>query len=153
MIQCSLVTAITGSYLSYFYAVEIVLFNLLVINILFQHILAVLLQHQIYKCFEMPENPNKNSVVFYYCIVLPFLVQNYSIMKGLSQKYKMVEVVITSRGCLVQPSCSSWGHPELFALDHTPVALNISKERLHSIPGQLVPVLSHHHGEKVFPDF
>lgn len=122
MIQCSLVTAITGSYLSYFYAVEIVLFNLLVINILFQHILAVLLQRQIYNCFEMPENPNKNSVVFYYCIVLPFLVQNYSIMKGLSQKYKMVEVVITSRGCLVQPSCSSWGHPELFALDHTPVA-------------------------------
>lgn len=73
MIQCSLVTVFTGSYLWYFYAVEIVFFNLPVINILFQHILAVLLQHQVYECLEMPENLDKNSVVFLllHCFAFP----------------------------------------------------------------------------------
>lgn len=108
MIQCSLVTAFTGSYLSYLYAVEIVFFNIPFINILFQHILAALLQRQIYKYFEMPENLDKRPLLLYYCTVLPFLVQNYSVMKGLSQNHRMVEVAITFWGCLVQPPCSSW---------------------------------------------
>lgn len=52
---------------------------------------------------------------------MPFLVQNYSIMKGLWQKPKMVEIVITSQGCLVHPPCST-GTIRVVAEDHALVA-------------------------------
>lgn len=91
---------------------------------------------------------------FFYCFIgLPFLVQNYSIMKWLSQKHKMVEVVIISQGCLVQPPCSSWDIQSCLPRIMLQWLLNISEDRLRGIPGQPVPVVSHHHGENVFPDF
>lgn len=139
IIQCSLVTAFTGSYLSYFYAVEIVFFNPQVINVLFLHILAVAVcsirSTNALKCQKIW---TKTLGFFYCCIVLPFLVQNYSIIKGLSQKQKMVEVVITSQGCLVQTLCSSWDIQSCLPRTMLQWLLNISKDRLHGIPGQPV---------------
>ena len=45
------------------------------------------------------------------------------------------------------------GHLEMVAQDHAQMAFEyLQGWRLHNLTGQPVPVLSHPHGEKVFPD-
>ena len=58
-----------------------------------------------------------------------------------------------SGGHLVQPPCSSKATYSLLAQNHVQTAFeHLQGWRLDNLPGQPVPVLSHSHCKKVFPD-
>jgi len=65
---------------------------------------------------------------------------------------EQLRLVGTSGGHLVQPFYSSRVTKNRLPRTMSRWLLNISEGRLHNVSGQPVPVLSHPHIKKVFPD-